>query len=117
MRYYEKSQVLLSEDTLSVPKKVRFSEEFEDADIALLKESVVRQESFPVGTHSISLGNIAQGKWLFIKPTNDLEVKIDAGSNQTFRGGKISKMWVNFTALEITVSTAAQVVVLGIAGE
>jgi hypothetical protein len=96
---------------------MRFSEDFEDTDTALIKECLVRQESFPIGTHSISLGNIAQGKWLLVKPVNDLQIKLDTGSNQTLRGGKISKMWVNFTALEITVSTAAQVVVLVVAGE
>lgn len=117
MRYFEKTQIVLSEDTLQIPKKVRFSEDYEDTDVALLKESITRQETFPIGTMTIPMGNITQGKFLFIKPTNDLQVKLDGGSNHTFRGGKVSKMWVNFSALEITVSTAAQVVVVGIAGE
>ena len=117
MRFYEKCQIVISEDSLQIPKKIRFSDEFEDTDVSLLKESITRQESFPVGTHSISMGNIAQGKFVVIKPTNDLQVKFDSGVNHTFKGGKLSKMWISFTSLEITVSTAEQVVVLGIAGE
>ena len=116
MRYFEKSQIILSEDTTNIPKKIRFAEEFEDTDVTNLLECLVREESFPIGTHTISLGNIAQGKFLIIKPAADLLVKIDGGSNQTFVAGKFSKMWVKFTSLEITVSTAAQVVVIGIAG-
>ena len=117
MRYYEKSQILLSEDTLSTPKQVRFSEEFEDVDLSLLKESVTRSEAFPVGTHAIGLGNIALGKFLCIKPAADLDVSINGAAVQKFRGGKISKLWIEFTTLSITVSTDPQTVVLVVAGE
>ena len=109
---------MLSEDTTNDPKLMRFSEEFEDVDVALLKESVSRVENFPVGSIAISLGNIAQGKFLYIKPKSDISITLDAGSPIVIRGGKATKMWAAFTALSLTIpGTAGIDVSLLVAGE
>jgi hypothetical protein len=115
MRISDKVKLVVSSDTLSDPKLIRLSEDFEDIDTTLLKESVTRQETFPIGTHTIALGNIANAKFLYVKPAKDLQAVIN-GSAITLRGGKASKMWVNFTALSI-ITTDVQEVLLFCAGE
>ena len=117
MRFYEKTQIVLSEDTLSEPKQIRFSENFEDVDITLLKESITRHETFPIGVHAISLGNIALGKFLCLKPDFDVEASINGGALQKFRANKVSKLWVELTSLSLTVTTQANEVVVVVAGE
>ena len=118
MRYSEKTRILLSADTLNEPKQIRFDESFEDVDVLTLKESVLRQEEFPIGTHIISLGNIALAKLLIIKPTNDLEILVN-GSVTPIKclAGKHTKLWAEVTSLSIVVSTAAQGVLVLLAGE
>jgi hypothetical protein len=118
MRYYEKTKILLSEDTLSEPKLTRFGEEFEDVDLVALKEVVLRQETFPVGTHAISLGNIATAKLLIVKPDeSDITITVN-GSATPIKclAGKRSKIWSEITSLDITLTVAQEVLVL-LAGE
>jgi hypothetical protein len=116
MQLKEKTKLTISDDSTSEPKSIRFSEEFEDIDTLLLKESITRQESFPIGTHAISLGNIALGKFLYIKPKKDLQVAINGGPAITFRAGKASRLWIAITSLSIT-TTEVQEVTLFCAGE
>ena len=116
MKFTEKSKLVLSSDTNNEPKQIRFSEEFEDIDVTNLKESVTRQETFPVGTHSISMGNIALGRFLLIKPKNNLTASI-GGENLNLKGGKISRLWADFASLDIVVSTEPQEVLIVVAGE
>lgn len=116
MRFYEKSQLKISEDLLTDPKKIKFADDFEDTDAVLLKEIVSRFESFPIGTTAISLGNIATPKLLIIKPKNDVVIVLD-GNNYTVRGGKLSKIWISFASLSLTISTAANEISLVVAGE
>ena len=73
MRLYDRTLVILSEDTLSTPRKIRLSEDIEDIDNALLTQSETLETTLPVGENSISMGTIALGKWLYIKPeANDV---------------------------------------------
>jgi hypothetical protein len=118
MRFYEKTKITISEDTTNEPKLIRLSEDIETTDVTLLKESISRQETFPVGTHAISLGNIALGKFLYLKPKQDMEFSIN-GSTPVLkaRGGKATKMWVEITSLSITISTDPQEVLVFCAGE
>jgi hypothetical protein len=116
MRLREQAQITLSEDTLTDPKQIRFGEIIDDIDTSLITECVTRVEKFPIGTTAISMGNIAAGKFLYIKPTSDLDIVINTSQTLTLRGGKATKMWVNFTALSLIVSTAAQNVTLVLAG-
>lgn len=116
MRIYEKISLKISEDASSDPKNIRFAEEVEDTNTELLPEVVVRQEIFPVGSHNIPLGNIAEGRYLFIKPTAQITFKLNNGTDLTLRAGKVFRAWINFTQLDITVSSNPAQVVLFAAG-
>ena len=116
MKIQEKTKLTISDDTLSDPKFIRLSEDYEDVDYSLLKELVVRQETFPIGTHAITLGNIALCKFLYIKPKKDLQISINGGSLIKLRALKTTKMWVEVTSLSITTAEI-QEVLLACAGE
>lgn len=117
MRFSEKARIQISADTLNEPKLIRFDESFEDVDVLAIKEVVTRQEEFPVGTHSISLGNIALAKLLIVKPENDLEILVN-GSVTPLKclAGKRTKIWAEVTSLSIVTAEAQEVLVL-LAGE
>jgi len=116
MRLLEKIQATLSEDNVNDPKLIRFSQTYESVDLTLLKECLQRVETFPIGTHSIGFGNIAQGRWFHIKPNLDMGISINSGTVLTLRANKATSMWVNFTSLDLVVS-APTVVTLLVAGE
>jgi len=116
MRILEKVQATLSEDDVNDPKQIRFSQIYENVDLTQLKECLQRVESFPIGSHSIGMGNIAQGRWLFLKADKDIGVSINSGTVLTLRAGKATMMWVNFTSLDLVVSVVT-VVTLLVAGE
>ena len=117
MRLLEKTLITLSEDALSEPKQIRLSEDSESIELSLAKECLVRTEVFPVGSHVINLGNITSPKWLFIKPSADISVSLNGNPNLIFRGGKISKLWVTLTTVQISVLTASVTVTIALAGE
>lgn len=107
MRFYEKSQLILSEDTLNVPQQIRFAEAFEDVDVTNIAEAVSRQEAFVVGTTSIPLEQISTSAaaLIFIKPASDINISINGGTAFTVLGGKRTKMWVKgLTSLDVIVS-------------
>lgn len=116
MRLYNKTSLIISEDSSTDPKMIRFSEAFEDTDVTLLPEVTVRQETFPVATHVISLGNIAQGRFLFIKPKAQIVASI-GGQTLTLRANKVFTAWVEFTSLSIIVSGTPAEVVIALAGQ
>lgn len=117
MKFSETTETLICEDLAVNPKEIRFKEEFEDIELELLVECLVRQETFPIGTYAISLGNIAEGRWLFVKASADLGLSINGGAALTLRGEKTTRLWVNFTSLSITVSGNATEVLIALAGE
>lgn len=107
----------MSEDTVSIPKQIRVSEAFEDIDVELLKDIVVRQETFPVGAHTIGLGNIAEGRYFLIKPKAQVQLSINGAPAYTLRANKITKGWLIFNAVTLTVSTEPAEVLIVLAGE
>jgi len=117
MRIQDKVDLVISRDVVNEPNQIRLKEVFTDTDIINLKEVALRQETFPVGTHVISLGNITQGKFLYLKPTQDVGVEINGLAAITFRAGKATRMWANVTSLSIVVSTDPQEVLIAVAGE
>lgn len=116
MRIQEKGIIILSDDSSSDPKQIRFRSEQDAIDTALLIESKTLQESFPVGTTSISLGNISQGRFLYVKPEAACVATID-GQTLSLRAGKASSIWADFTTLSITVTGTPNKIVLVVAGE
>lgn len=117
MRLQEKATIILSDDASNDPKQIRFRQEFDDIDSLLLKESITRQEKFPIGSAVINMGNIAQGRFLVIKPAKALQLKLNGSLTLlTVRANKFTKMWIDFTSVEIT-TTEEQDVLIVIAGE
>lgn len=98
------------------PKEIRHSDSFEDVDLTSVEESISRSETFPVGVHTIELNQISIGQFLWINPTNDLQVNINGLGNFTIKGGKRTKLWASITSLAITVTTDPNYVSLVVAG-
>jgi hypothetical protein len=109
MRIKETTKIVLSEDTISDPKKIRYSEDFEDIDTTLLTESITKNDTLSTGTHVISMGNIAAGKFLCIKPDADLGISINGGATITIRADKVTKMWATITSLSLIATEATDV--------
>ena len=116
MRLQEKNFVLLSEDVNTDPKQIRFKSDTDAIDVALLKNSKTIQETLPVGVQAISLSNIVQGRYLYVKPKNACVISID-GQTMSLLAGKASSIWATFTSLSITISGEPNDIVLVIAGE
>ena len=117
MKLVEASTVTISQDTGTTPTQIRYAETIADTDTTSILKSVTVQTSFPVGTHTINLGQIATGKLLLIKPASDLLVNINgADTDYTVKGGKMSKIWADITSLQIEVTGAAQIVSIFVGG-
>lgn len=116
MRISEKVTILLSEDATNDPKQIRFKSESEIIDIASLKNSKTIQETLPVGVQTISLANITQGRYVYVKPKNACVISID-GQTLALRAGKASTIWADFTSLTITISSEPNDIVLVVAGD
>lgn len=123
LRFYDKQKITISEDASVEPKLIRCQEESEVTDVTTLSEVVTRQETFPVGTHVISLGNISQGKFLMIKPkasttAGTVVMNLDGSlTAHSLRAGKITKMWTNYTSLSLTVAVASVELLIVMAGD
>lgn len=117
MRLQDNSKIILSDDASTQPKNIRFSQEFEDIDLTLLKESITYQQKYPAGAAAIGMGTIAQGRFLAILPkgTNNLPITLN-GQSLTLRANKLTKLWTNFTSLAINPVIEQEVLIV-IAGE
>ncbi len=116
MRIQDKSTFLISEDNVSDPQNILFKEVLDVVDTTSVTEVRNASETFPVGVNVISLGNIAAGKLIYVKPTAACVMTI-GGETISLRAGKVSKIWADFTTLTITVSTASNKIALVIAGD
>jgi hypothetical protein len=116
MRIQEKLLVLLSEDLSSDPKQIRFKSETDSIDVSTLIKSRTIQEILPIGVNTISLGNITQGRYLYVRPKNACVITID-GQSLTLRAAKVTTIWADFTLLTMTISSEPNDIVLVIAGD
>jgi hypothetical protein len=117
MKLVETSTLTVSQDTGTTPTQIRYSEAISDTDTTSILKSVTIQTEFPIGVHTIDLGQIVTGKVLLIKPTANLLVNINgADTDYTIKAGKMSKIWADITALEIEVTGAAQIVSIFVGG-
>ena len=116
MRYYRKREIILSEDTLTEPKEIRFQQEDDEIDLETLIDGGGNTKTYPTGTHSIDLSEITLGKWLYIKADKEITISIDAGPALTLIAGKPSEMWLEFASLSI-VTTEDTRITIAIAGE
>jgi len=118
MQLVDTVQFTLSRDTGSSPQDI-LSKKYEvSTDATLLTESVTFDQPFPVATTALSMGTIAQGRFIYVKPTSDISIIFNGGAEPiVFRAGKVSKMWINFTAASVVVSGAPVQVNIVIAGQ
>lgn len=118
MQLIDVIQLTLSNDNGTNPQSVVKKENTSNTDTALLTELVEFKQPFPVATTALAMGTIAQGRWIYVKPTSDVSLLFNGGAEPIqFRGGKVSRMWINFTAVSVVVSGAPNVVEIVIAGE
>jgi hypothetical protein len=116
MRIYESNTITISEDNSTDPQQILFKDVSEVADILSLTECRNVSETFPVATTAVSMGNITAGNFIWCKPTNACSLVID-GQIIPIAAGKVTKMWCNFAALSVTVTTAVNKIQLIIAGD
>lgn len=94
---------------------------FEDltnvTDTSSLTNAVEYNQSFPVATTVVGMGQVGTGKFLYIKPTANVTAVFDGGAEtHVFLAGKASRIWMNFSALSLTVSGSANIIQVVIAG-
>lgn len=116
MRIYEKSQILISKDEVSDPQQIRFESIMTDTDVLTCNESKTIEDTFPIATTSVNMGNIAQGKLIIIKPTGNCTLVLDS-EEIDLRGGKESKIWATFTTVSIIEAVAPNEISICIAGD
>lgn len=116
MRIYENNQMVISKDEVSNPQQVRFQSAFSDTDVLTCQESKTIEDTFPIATTPVDMGNIAQGKLIVVKPTGDCTLVLDS-QNIALRGGKESKIWADFTTVSIIEATAPNEISMCIAGD
>lgn len=117
MKYQEKSKITISEDSLDIPKQVRFSEDWEEIDLTSFTKVVTIIEEFSIGTHTINLNGVV-GQLLIVKPAADILISINGADDLSLMEDKLSKIWskVSITSLAITVSGNPAKVTLAVAG-
>lgn len=107
MQLKDKIEFTLSNDTGSSPQDIRAKKFEETTDTTLLTETAMFDQPFPVATTALSMGTIAQGRWIYVKAASDVSLLFNGGVEPiVFRGGKASRMWINFTAVSIVVTGA-----------
>ncbi len=100
MRVLEEIKVLISEDNVSAPTEIKYQTDTSVADTASITECVDSSSTFPIGTTVVSLGNIAAGKLIIVKPTTACQIDI-GGEVISLRAAKRSIIWADFTAVSI----------------
>ena len=121
LRFKEATEIIISEDTTTNPKFIRLKEAYEDIDLTNLAEVVSRQETFPIGTHAINLNNIAEGRFIYVKPITktggQVQLEINGSNALTLRNGKATKLWTIFASINLIVSGQSNEVLVVLAGE
>jgi hypothetical protein len=106
MRYAEQTQIIISEDNSSAPQNVRFSDAITDVDTTSLAHLHDASDAYPVGTTSVPMGQITLAKYLWIKPAASIQIILSGSTTPlTLIAGKATKIWGNYTSLQIVVPT------------
>lgn len=95
-------------------------EEFDQVDLETVSEVKTRQETFPIGTHPIELGNIAEGRFLYVKAIGEsgqVQLELNGSNALTLRNGKASKLWTIFNQVNLIISGSPTEVLVVVAGE
>ena len=116
MRLYTKRETILSEDTATVPVEIRFKSADEVTDLTLIKDGGGTTKTYAIGTHPISLTQITEGRWLYIKSDKAIVVKINSTNQFEIFPNKPFEGWLKFTQLDL-VTTEISRITLAVAGE
>ena len=116
MRYYKKSETVLSEDNATQPKDIRFQKCDEITDSATLIDGGGSTKTYPVATHAIDMGNVTEGRWLYLIADKALTFSVSGGPAMTTIPNRPTEMWVKYTSLDITTTEETRVTI-AIAGE
>ena len=99
--------ITLSNDAGTNPQSIIFKELANSTDAVSLTQAEEFKENFPVGVNVIPMGQLGTGKFLYIKPTANVTAIFDGGAEtHVFLAGKASRLWMNYTAMSLTVSGA-----------
>jgi len=117
MRYFQKNETVLSEDTSTDPKDIRFKvlEEIRDINV-LIKDGGGDTKDYSIGAHAIDLAQITEGRWFYIKANKDITVSINGGAALTLIEDKPTSSWMRFTSLSLTTTVVTRITV-AVAGE
>lgn len=109
--------ITLSNDAGTNPQSILMKEVLAVTDSSSLTQAEEIKQNFPVGVTVVNMGQVATGKFLYIKPTANVTVIFDGGAEtHVFLAGKASRIWMNYTAMSLTVSGSANFIQLVIAG-
>ncbi len=116
MRWFLKSQVILSEDTSSDPKCQKFSAEDNITDLTSLINEVSNTQTYAgPAAHVIDLGLTTEVRWLYLKADKDVTVELNGGPAITLLANRPTQMWAKLTSLTINTTEATRIA-LAIAG-
>ena len=99
---------MISEDLSNIPQNLRFSDSISDIDVVSISHLHDGSDGFPIGTTSLSMGQIPTGKYLWIKPASTISIIISNGNPIQLAAGKATKLWANFTSIQIVVPNTTQ---------
>jgi len=116
LRYYKKSEVVLSEDNSSQPKEIRFQDCIEITDTTSLVDGGGNVKSYPTGTYAVDMSEVSEGRWLYLKGDQVFTFSLSGGPAIEAIPSKPIEMWVKYTSLSITTTQSTRVTI-GIAGE
>jgi hypothetical protein len=70
-----------------------------------------------VGTNNIPLNNIAAGKLILLKPKGgDVQLQINGANPLTLKQGKLARLWVEFTQVDLIVTGTPNEITIVLAG-
>jgi hypothetical protein len=119
MRLYFTSNLTLSEDDSTTPNNIIYQDSNRSVtDTTTILEAASGSQSFlPSATDvALPMGQIAQGKWLYLYSSGDFSIKIDgAAAGITLAGSKPHQLWVDFTSLSISNPSAVSSITLSYA--
>lgn len=112
MRYYKKSELIISEDDITSPVQIRFQEKIPGTttDIVLITDLDHHIETFGIGVFAIDITSFTMVNWFYVKADQAISVKFDGlASGIAFLANKENEMWINPTAIEITTTVATRI--------
>ena len=111
MRYFKKIELVVSEDNVTSPKKIRFQDKIEsEIDTTLIVDLDPHIETFGVGVFSINISSFTTVNWFYFTADKDITIKFNGNSTAIiFTADKENEMWAQITAIEITTTESTRI--------